>query len=218
MPEPPNCTQCGKPHLTSRGEAACTAHVKGGVRQPERRGEPCKMLPMPGQHVCWRHGGRNEVSRTAGIRRVREEGARILMETYGRKLDVTATDALLDEVQWTAGHVAWLRERVRQIEQAELTWGLTRIKDGGDDRGTTHEAKANVWLALYREERAHLVRVCSEAIKAGLDERRVRLAESQGTLVAQVLRAILNDLQLTPEQQTAAPEIAMRHLRALSVG
>lgn len=215
MPDVPACEQCGQPHVNALGNPSCAAHRKGGVEHPEVRGLPCKMPPMAGQAICKKHGGSAVQARAAGLRHVREEGARILMETYGRKLDITATDALLNEVQWTAGHVAWLREQVQRIEQAALIWGVTRIKEGGDDRGTTEEAKANIWLQLYREERAHLVRVCAEAIKAGLDERRVKLAEQQGSLVAEVIRAILGDLHLSAEQQARVPEIVPRHLRAL---
>jgi hypothetical protein len=60
------------------------------------------------------------------------------------------------------------------------------------------------------------VKVCSEAIRAGIEERRIRLAEQEGALVAQAIRAILADLNLTAEQQERVPEIVPRHLRALS--
>ncbi|MDX3245841.1 hypothetical protein [Streptomyces sp. ME18-1-4] len=155
-----------------------------------------------------------------------EEKVRRLVETYGRKIDTTAGEALLEEVQWTAGHVAWLRERVQEIEseaavagvdgEHPLVWGVTKRKLGGEDRGTTEEAVPNVWLKLYQQERDHLVKVCSAAIKAGIEERRIQLAEQQGALVAQAIRAILGDLQLTAEQQARVPEVVPRHLRALA--
>jgi hypothetical protein len=156
---------------------------------------------------------------------IAESRARDLVETYGRKVETTATEALLDEVQWTAGHVAWLRDRVREIENLEtdpgsgehpLVWGKTRRKTGGEDWGETEEAAPSIWLKLYQQERTHLVKVCSEAIRAGIEERRVRLAEQQGALVAQVIRAILTDLDLSAEQQARIPEIVPRHLRALA--
>lgn len=150
------------------------------------------------------------------------------MVTYGGPIETTATEALLDEVQRTAGHVAWLRERVQEIESNAavagtdsghpLVWGVTRLKSGGEDRGTTEEAVPNVWLRLYQQERAHLVKVCSEAIRAGIEERRVQLAERQGALIAQAIRAILGDLDQTVEQQRRVPEVVPRHLRALSEG
>lgn len=181
-------------------------------------------LAMDHQVVCGIHGGKSPHNKAAGARRRAEEKARKLVTTYGLKIETTATDALLDEVQWTAGHVAWLRERVQAIEQNSsnsdsenpLVWGITRVKEGGEDRGTTQEAGPNVWIKLYQQERVHLVRVCAEAIKAGIEERRVKLAEEQGALVAKAINAILNDLQLTAEQVARVPEIVPRHLRALA--
>jgi hypothetical protein len=176
--------------------------------------------------VCRFHGAAAPQNLAKGKERVAERKAQALVATYGLKIETTATEALLDEVQWTAGHVAWLRERVQEIESAALAegtdrehplvWGVTREKTGGEDHGVTEEATPNVWLKLYQTERAHLVKVCSEAIRAGIEERRVRLAESQGALVAHAIKAILADLNLTTEQQARVSEIVPRHLRALA--
>lgn len=200
-----------------------------GRRRCQRRsknsgGEQCGAIAMNGQDVCRFHGGASKQARAKAQERIAEERARGLMATYGRKIDTTATEALLDEVQWTAGHVAWLRERVQEIESAAagadgndpLVWGVTREKSGGQDFGTTEEAAPNIWLRLYQTERAHLVKVCSEAIKAGIEERRIKLAEKQGELVAHAIRAILADLGLSAEQQAKVPDIVPRHLRALA--
>lgn len=192
----------------------------------KRTGLQCELWPMDGQTVCQKHGGRAPQNLKAAARRITEEKAAALVATYGLKIETTATDALLDEVKWTAGHVQWLRERVQEIEsealaggadrEHPLVWGITREKSGGEDRGTTEEAAPNVWLRLYQQERAHLVKVCEAAIRAGIEERRVRLAESQGALVAEVIRKILGDLQLTPGQQALVSQVVPRHLRALA--
>lgn len=196
------------------------------ARAKSRGGDQCPNRAMKGQKVCRMHGGAAKHSKAKGEERVTEAKAAVLVATYGRKIETTATEALLDEVQWTAGHVAWLRERVQEIEGAAavvgtdsehpLVWGVTREKTGGEDNGITEEAAPNVWLKLYQQEREHLVKVCSAAIKAGIEERRIQLAEQQGALVAQAIRAILGDLQLSPEQQARVPEVVPRHLRALA--
>lgn len=197
-------------------ERRCTATATGGTTRPARKGERCDAFAMHDQNVCAAHGGRapqnlSEAKRRGGQRRAAE-----LMLAYGRKIETTPTDALLEEVQWTAGHVAWLRERVGELEQNEMVWNKTRAKEGGHDSGITEEAAPHMWLKLYQQERAHLVKVCGEAIRCGIEERRVRLAESQGVLVAQMIRAILGDLDLSPEQAARVPEVVPRHLRALS--
>lgn len=186
----------------------CTGHKSNG--------EPCGNWPIHGATVCRSHGGAAPHVKAAAAQRVAEDKARALVATYGVPVETTATDALLKEVQWTAGHVEWLRERVRELEAEQLVWGKTQSKTGGQDWGETEAAVPNVWLKLYNDERAHLVRVCSEAIRAGIEERRVRLAEQQGELVAQVIRRILGDLDLTDEQQARVPDVAARHLRALA--
>lgn len=226
------------PRHTVIGEDYCYHHGPDGVppdhrrcvhpyslKHPTRAGERCRQIVMKGQTLCIAHGGRIRRNIVAAERRATEVRARQLVETYGRKIETTATDALLEEVQWTAGHVAWLRERVQEIEanaatvedgEHPLVWGTVRRKQGGEDWGETQEAAPSVWLKLYQAERAHLVKVCSEALRAGVEERRVKIAESQGALVAQVIRAILGDLDLTVEQQARIPDIVPRHLRALA--
>lgn len=210
------CAKCGTPHVTRTGHPACVAHVTGGYSHPERRGLPCRCAPLHGMTVCAAHGGRLRRSREAAERRLAEQAAAKAVATYGRPVETTAVEALLDEVKWTAGHVAWLRERVAELEERELTWGRTRVKEGGDDRGTTFEAGTNALLDLYQRERNHLVRVCAEAIKAGIEERRVRLAEQQGQLVADVIKAILADLGLSSDQQAKVATVVPLHLRRLA--
>ena len=202
-------------------ERRCTAHYSPSNREG-KGGQRCTGWAMQGQNVCGFHGGQNPTAKAAAARRIAEERAKVLVETYGRKVNTTATEALLEEVQWTAGHVAWLRERVQEIEanagdtENALVWGTVRRKTGGEDWGETEEATPNIFLKLYQQERSHLVKVCGEAIRAGIEERRVRLAEQQGELVASAIRKILDDLGLTPEQQAMVPSIVPRHLRALS--
>jgi hypothetical protein len=58
--------------------------------------------------------------------------------------------------------------------------------------------------------------VTKAAISAGIEERRVRIAEAQGALVASVIRAILGDLDLSDEQQQKAAASVPRRLRAIA--
>jgi hypothetical protein len=188
--------------------------------QSTTTGQQCGRWSSKGQLVCAFHGGNAPRAKAAAARRMAEEKARTALETYGRPIDTTPTEALLEEVRWTAGHVQWLRDRVRELEQAAVTWGVTEKveKTAGEFPGvdTTHAAAPNVWVDLYARERKHLVDVCKAAISAGIEERRVRLAESQGALLASVIHRILGDLNLTPDQRALVSEVVPRHLRAVA--
>lgn len=141
------------------------------------------------------HGGAAPQSLAAAARRQQEAAAAKAVATFGLRRDVSAEDALLEELQWTAGHVAWLRDRVAELEPEALVWGRTSeaSKEATEFPGvdTTREAAPSVWLVIYQRERAHLLAVASAVLKAGVDERRVRLAERQGAQLAEHGRAYI---------------------------
>lgn len=225
-----------------------------------KKTDPCGLSPVPGATRCGRHGGKAPQVQAAAARRVAEADAKEQMvkavRTLGLPIDIDPGKALLDEIHWTAGHVAWLRDKVQELETVgnltrgtedkvtwskdgdeefnagsdessnpnahSLVWGQTEYRDktGGDDAGQTvvEQAGINIWYQLYLKEREHLAKVCSLALRAGIEERKVKLAESQGLLVADVIRRILGALGLTPEQMLLVPEIVPRELRALASG
>jgi hypothetical protein len=167
------------------------------------------------------HGGGAPQVRAAAERRLAAEEARLAVVTYGLPRDIDPADALLEEVCRTAGHVAWLEQRVRELSPEEIVWGRAEEVEKGSSEfpgtDTTQRAAPNVWVVLYREERKHLVDVCATAIKIGIEERRVRLAERQGALLADVIRRLLEDpeLALSARQREVGHAVASRHLRAL---
>ncbi len=188
---------------------------------------------MHGQRVCKVHGGMAGQNRRAAARRRAEAVAEKAVSTLGLQVDVSPTEALLEEVRWTAGHVQWLRARVQElgVESTDLdgsgtrhglVWGTQKVvdKQSGESPGTdtTEASGPSVWYELYARERQHLVTVCTAALKAGVEERRVRLAESQGEAVAGAIRAILAELGLNREQQARVSEVVPRQLRLLAGG
>ncbi|WP_285240077.1 hypothetical protein [Pseudarthrobacter sp. MEB009] len=191
-----------------------------------KKAEPCGLGPVPGATRCGRHGGKApQVQKKAAERLAEQEAQRIMtnaVKTLGLPKDIDPGKALLDEIHWTAGHVAWLREKVQELENEQLVWGKTQHEDGVGPQGavdvTTEKAGPSVWYELYMKEREHLAKVCALALRAGIEERKVKLAESQGALVAEAIRAILGALNLSPEQQALVPQIVPQQLRLLAAG
>ncbi len=194
-------------------------HDKPKCGAKKRQGEGCCRRPAgwgtdhPGVGRCKLHGGATVSHRDAAV----EDLARKAVATYGLARDIPAIDALLEEVHWTAGHVAWLRERVAELEPDALVWGVTEESDQQATEfpgiNTTRGAKPNVWLQLYREERKHLVDVTKAAISAGIEERRVKIAEAQGALLNGVIKRILARLDLTAAQSALLPVVVPEELR-----
>lgn len=183
-----------------------------------RQGEPCgntagKGTDHPGTGNCKHHGG----STPAGRKHAQEQAARKAVETYGLPRDISPTDALLEEVRYSAGHVAWLREKVAELEANDLVWGVTEEVDRGSGEfagvDTTRSASVNMWLDLYFRERKHLLDLTKTAISVGIEERRVRLAEAQGALMNDVIRRILARLSLTADQSKLLPVVVPEELR-----
>ena len=197
----------------------CTAKAKS-------TGVQCARYAIEGASTCRVHGSGSKKARAAAARRVEEakaaEAAERAVTTLGLSRDVSPSEALLEEVRWTAGHVDWLRDRVREVERDELVWGKTKVKEvdsaDGPIKETVEGATPSVWYDLYERERKHLVAVCTAALRAGVEERRVRLAEAQGAQVAEVIRAILDDLSLTLEQQQKVATVVPARLRLLAGG
>jgi hypothetical protein len=219
----PPCGKCGQPHLHPKtGLPACSAH-----KSVARGGAACRLLPMAGQTVCGSHGGRARRAKAAGARRVAEVKAVRLAARWGVPIEVDGHDAVIGQIHVWAGIERFYRERAEQLTDDEKIWGRTRHKDGGDDYGTTFEAKPHIWIVLHERASLNLVRVAAEAIRAGIDERQVRLAEQQGARTADVIKATADGIlrallaaglgdELVAVFHAALVEEAPRHLRLLT--
>lgn len=208
MSEPYDCPTCRQTH--PRG---CRAHKKTA-----RGGGPCLNAPIPGGTTCRWHGGNSPQAQAKAAERRIEAQAREDVARFAARTDLHPAEALLELVHHQAGIVAYWRSRVDQVEEEHLTWGTTRIKEGGDDRGTTQEAKPHIAYVLLREAQRDLADYATAALKAGVEERRVQLAERQGSLVADVIRRILDRLDLSEAQRVLVGEVVPAELRALGGG
>jgi len=164
--------------------AQCTATSR-------RSGERCKRAASIGATVCAKHGAGAPQVKAAAARRIEQAKAAAALARIGQRVEGDPQALMLDVIAYQGGLVAFWRAQVEGIERDDLTWGTTKVKDGGDDAGTTREAKPHIAYTLLDEAQAKLVAYCAAALKAGIAERQVRLAEQQGALMSALQRAVL---------------------------
>ena len=161
-----------------------------------RTGEQCKSPAIKGGEVCRMHGGAARQVRAAAERRRAEK---LAADLWGGRRDVHPASALLELVGWKSSEVEYWRHRVHEIQQDDedgLTWGVTREKTGGEDFGTTQEAKPHIALTLLHKAEADLAAYCAAALKAGVDEAMVRIAQATAGQFRAVLALVLEDERL----------------------
>jgi len=125
---------------------------------------------------------------------------------YGEPTDDTdAGEVLLKEIRRTAGHIEWLRINIAYSDPEMFVKSLwLRGRQSGfvrpDEINTDDWSQAGaLWVEMYLNERKHLASICRTALAAGLEERRVRLAERLAERVGEAIRGMLYDLELDPD-------------------
>lgn len=156
---------------------------------------------------CYRHFG----CTAAGIEYARKERLKAAVVTYGLPMDISPEQALLDEVHRTAGHVVWLGAQIRKLEPDALTWGTTKRSRGRGAQGpvdlTEQQAAIPVLVQMYQAERAHLVKVSTASIQAGVSKKALELAQAQASTLVNELGTLLdqatNTLKLSQPRRLA---------------
>lgn len=238
MTDVPPCPDCGLPHVTRHGTPSCTGHAKHTARpekrRPDGRPSPCTQPPLKGLDVCAVHGGKAPRAKAAAEKRVAEQTARRELARLGQPRVIDPGAAILDLVHWTAGEVQFWRHKVVQLAETDeeaLTWGMTSSTDktSGQWPGTdvTHSASEPVAYKLMVDASNRLERYATAALKAGVEERRVRLAEQQGQIAVELIRRILDALYaalvasgisedlLRAAWAAAVEEVVPREIRAM---
>lgn len=167
--------------------------------------------PSPGHGRCKRHGGSTPLAQRGA--QIAEAAKQV--EKYGLSIEVDPHTALIEELERTAGHVAWLRIKVDEVANrgngdSELV-GPVGTEGPTETGAYSHPSiEPNIWLKLYMEERKHLIKIATSCIAAGIEERRVQLAEQQGELMARVIKGILEDLGVADDPK--AGKVVRKHL------
>jgi ribosomal protein L35AE/L33A len=192
----------------------CTATSK-------QSGERCKRRPIRGGSVCAMHGGKTPAVVAKAEQRLQARQALLAAEAFGLPREVDPHSALLEELHRCAGAVQWLGAIVADLQKDEIGWGKVKETHGtqlekGTDNGVTKAAQVNVFVRLWQEERDRLAKVAKTCVDVGIEERRVRLAESAGQQLAAVIRAVLDRLELSDGQRSLAVQVVPDELRRLA--
>lgn len=196
------CDACGQVH------ARCVYHRKKRGANGELI--PCGQRPIRGQLNCRMHWN-TKAARAAGGRRLALGEAMAELDRLGRPIPVDPSEAMLAMVHEAAGNVAVYRFLVQSLDSTvdqepggfkddreepvdpkwrdELGKGLAGRTDPANWRAAPH-----VWVAMYDEERERLVKWAKMCRDAGVDERRVELAEQEADLLSDSLRVLAESL------------------------
>lgn len=143
----------------------------------------------------------------------------------GTPLDVDPHDALLHAIRIAAGEVAYCDAQIRRLEEDELferprkktyqrlpSGSLELIEERRDAEVISR------WVSLRRDAADRMARYSKMAIDAGIDERRVAVAERVADVIAPLLQNLADDLNLTSKQRELLPDIIGARLRSLEQG
>lgn len=160
-------------HLTYRGLPACAGHRKSD-------GHYCTHDPRVGSTVCGYHGGSARQVVAKGLERAQRAEAEAAVQAaaarevtrLGGTIQTTPVEALEAMLWESAANVAFLRRLVAALDDDvyRSTYHVIGLPTG--------EAKPHVLVTMYGDERDRFSRLAETALKLGLDERRVRVAET----------------------------------------
>lgn len=116
---------------------------------------------------------------------------------------------------------ASLQQARRDLERIFTTGGVAALVGNTYSDTKTGELYASGeairgLAKLEAEERERCAGFAAKAVAAGLAERQVRIAERQAEILVEVIRGVLADLHLTPEQSALVASVVPRHLRAVA--
>lgn len=207
----------------------CTRNVK-----QSRGGGRCHGPSITGTDACRMHvGKRTELAKAQGQ-------AITAWSALSGQATISSTEAVLGMLQmsWLRAHTyaQLLEEQVSAAQQARRQNGDGDGFGGGSgDVGagaglvghTYGSTKDSVYASgeavrglaqLEAAERDRCVRYAKAAHDMGIAEAQVKIAEGQGRLLAEVIRRVLDRLELTDQQRAQVPLIVPGELRAIEGG
>src|SRR4051812_5180179 len=153
------------------GMALCGAKKKNGEKCRAFAGQG---TTHPGVGTCRFHLGNTEQMNKHAVKLKAEQDMAKARAQFGEKIPVEPTEALLSVLHLSAGQLAWLHAELDEME----------------DKGSFD---GQVLMRLWNEEKDRVARIAEAALRAGVQERAIRLAEQYGQQLADLLRAVFDD-------------------------
>lgn len=194
----------------------CTARSK-------RSGQRCRKLAVRGATVCATHGGSAPQVRAAAARRVARDDALAaasseLARLGGGWVDVDPLEGLMRLYQEAEWNVAVYRAALTDLDVAVEMDGAIAIPEQvvEFEKGGTHVPAAfHILVEGYNRERDRAAKYAKQCLDAGVDERRLQVAEGDAQRFGRAFAATLDRLaeKLTPALLKDAQKIMGEELR-----
>jgi hypothetical protein len=223
------CKDCSKIHITHWGTPACRGHLTGSGKQTG-----CSRAPIAGHHVCRVHGGALKKTQVAAQEKLAFMSAQGEIATLMRECDIPEQhpiDGLLEVVRVSGSLMRLLTVKVGELREdpeidevmvegrgGELTtklvtkgeafWGLNAA---GDMVPHTYVQLLKLWTERYE-------RACKTALEAGIEERRIQLAEDTTDTFFSALTKAVVSAGLDPAARAALNQALANELRKSSPG
>ncbi|MFN2347830.1 MAG: hypothetical protein ABR616_19220 [Dermatophilaceae bacterium] len=217
------CERCGKIHVTRTGAPSCSGHLTSD------RTKPCKKNPIAGHHVCRTHGGALKKTQIAAQERLALMAAEGEIADLMRECDIPEQhpiDGLLEVVRISGSMMRLLTIKVGELKEdpqvsevlvegyrGELStkkiatddafWG---VNASGDMVPHTYVGLLRVWTERYE-------RACKTALEAGIEERRIQLAEDTTETFFSALTKAITVVGLEPSARSALHSALAAELR-----
>lgn len=220
------CDQCGKIHVTWQGNVACSAHQSGDPTVP------CTKNPLRGMSVCRSHGGAARAGRALATQRLALMDAEGEIGQLMRECDIPEQhpiDGLLEVVRVSGSMMRLLTVKVGELAEEPTIeevlvekgddLGIRRV--AGEDAfwGLNHQGEMvpHTYVTLLRIWTERYERACKTALEAGIEERRIRLAEDTTDTFFSALSKAIVLAGLDPAAQAALKQALANELRKTNV-
>jgi hypothetical protein len=189
--DPMQCLTCGRPH------ARCSAHT--------RAGDPCGNYPMYDQRICRMHGGKAKQNLVAAERRsvIRavEADAHAVLAFEG----LSGIDNPLEELAKVARESMAFKDALAARINA-----LSKLRGAANSAGTE---QLKVEVGLYERAMDRTGKFLDLLVRSGFEEKRVRLAQAQGAILAGTIRQVLNMMEAAMLEMYGNDQFAKDRLR-----